>query len=440
MEKWKPALDQYSELLPVIEKVSGRGSPEYLTVTIRKAALLVTLKSHAAAADLLKNYFQMVDINECAGNNLIVELADHSLALDTVAAIDLKFGKVDKAISTFEKKLEFAENYFPRDEEMKSDAKHKLGCLLAYKKKHKEALPLLQSALDTRKVLFDGRSKFLFETTWAVAATSQTLGDTDKALADYKILLERIDYVKDSPINSVVVQNSAGKLFFEGGKIEEAVNSFTKALEGAESKGDVALKTDIMLNLANALSAKGDIDGAFDLYEELEMMGKRKRTNMYYFTLYNKSILLIKTGETELAKKNLHDIIESSSCKADNTRGNVYITLGNLFVEEKKIEEGLKYYEKALDMFVDERYDLSSITQTKKFMALAYLEEKKYDMAISIFEDALTELSQPGMERKSFQLMKAEIWNCISKVYQRRGDHSSAKNFAKLGKSLFLTI
>ena len=103
-------------------------------------------------------------------------------------------------------------------------------------------------------------------------------------------------------------------------------------------------------------------------------------------------------------------------------------------MEGKKIDSGLRYYENALDMFVDEHYDLPSITQTKKFMALAYMQLKKYDMSITILEDALTELSQPGMERKLYQLMKAEIWSCMSKVYQRQGAHASAKNFAKLGK------
>jgi tetratricopeptide (TPR) repeat protein len=248
------------------------------------------------------------------------------------------------------------------------------------------------------------------------------------------MLLEKIDLVEDSPINSVVVQNSAGKLFFEDGKMEEAVNSFTKALEGAESQGNDLLKIKIMLNLANALSAKGDIDGAFDLYEDLERMGKRKKNQMYFLALYNKSLLLIKVGEKEQAKDILHDIIENRSSKADDTRGNVYMTLGILSVEEKKIETGLKYYDDALAMFVDERYDLSSITQAKKLMAMAYMEAKKYDVAVTFLEDALTELSQPGMERKFYQLMKAEVWNCMSKVYQRRGDHSSAKNFAKLGK------
>jgi len=432
MTKWKPALDQYDELLPLVAKQSGQGSLDYLSLTIRKAALLVTLKNYAAATELLRNYFQMADINGDSGNELIVEPEDHSLALDTSAAIDLKLGKVDDAILTFQKKLEFVEQHLPQDKEMKSDAMHKLGCLLSYKKNHKEALPLLQGALDTRKFLYYGRNKFLIESSWAVAATNQTLGDTDKALVDYQILLEKIDFVKDSPISSVIVQNSAGKLFFEDGRIEAAVSSFTKALEGVETQGDDVLKKNIMLNLANALSTKGDIDGAFELYEDLERMGKRKRNQLYFFTLYNKSLLLIKVGETEQAKEILHDIIETRSSKADDTRGNVYITLGILAVEEKKIYSGLKYYEDALAMFVDEHYDLSSITQTKKLMAMAHLEAKKYDVAITILEDALTELSQPGMERKFYHLMKAEVWNCMSKVYQRRGDHSSAKNFAKL--------
>ncbi len=434
MAKWKPALDQYDELLPLIAKESGRGSLEYLSLSIRKAALLVTLKNYAAATELLRNYFQMADINGSASDELIVGPADHSLALDTSAAIDLKLGKIDEAISTFEKKLEFLEQHLPQDKEMKSDAMHKLGCLLSYKKNHEEALPLLQGALDTRKFLYDGRNKFLIESSWAVAATNQTLGDTDKALDDYEKLLEKIDVVEDSPISSAVVQNSAGKLFFEDGKVEAAVSSFTKALEGVETQGDEALKKNIMLNLANALSAKGDIDGAFDLYEDLERIGKRKRNQLYFFTLYNKSLLLIKIGEKEEAKEILHDIIETRSSKADDARGNVYITLGTLSVEEQKIDDGLKYYENALAMFVDEQYDLSSVTQTKKLMAMAYLEAKKYDMAITILEDALSELSQPGMERKFYHLMKAEVWNCMSKVYQRRGDHSSAKNFAKLGK------
>lgn len=440
MAKWKPALDQYDELLPLVAKQSGHGSMDYLSLTIRKAALLVTLKNYAAATELLRNYFQMAEINGAVDNELIVEPGDHSLALDTSAAIDLKLGKVDDAILTFQKKLEFVEQHLPHDKEMKSDAMHKLGCLLSYKKNHEEALPLLQGALDTRKFLFDGRNKFLIESSWAVAATNQTLGDTDKALVDYQVLLEKIDFVDESPISSVIVQNSAGKLFFENGKIDAAVSSFTKALEGVETQGDDVLKKNIMLNLANALSAKGDIDGAFDLYEDLERMGKRKRNQLYFFTLYNKSLLLIKVGEKEQAEEILHDIIETRSSKADDTRGNVYITLGILAVEEKKIERGLKYYEDALAMFVDEHYDLSSITQTKKLMAMAHLEAKRYDIAITILEDALTELSQPGMERKFYHLMKAEVWNCMSKVYQRRGDHSSAKNFAKLGKSELLKL
>lgn len=439
MAKWKPALDQYDELLPLVAKESGKGSLEYLSSSIRKAAILVTLKNYAAATELLRNYFQMADISTSAGDELIVAPADHSLALDTSAAIDLKLGKVDEAISTFEKKLEFLELHLPHDKETKSDTMHKLGCLLSYKKDHEKALPLLQSALDTRKFLYDGRNKFLIESSWAVAATNQSLGDTDKALVDYEKLLEKIDVVEDSPISSVVVQISAGKLFFENGKVEAAISSFTKALESVETQGDNALKKNIMLNLANALSAKGDIDGAFELYEHLERMGKRKRNQLYFFALYNKSLLLIKIGEKEEAKDILYEIIETRSSKADDTRGNVYITLGTLAVEEQQIESGLKYYEDALDMFVDEHYDLSSITQTKKLMAMAYLEAKKYDMAIAILEDVLTELSQPGMDRKFYHLMKAEVWNCMSKVYQRRDDHSSAKNFAKLGKQKLFT-
>ena len=435
MMKWKQALDQYDELLPLVAKQSGRGSHDYSSLTIRKAAILLTLKNYDAASDLLRNYFQMNDINVDAGNDLIVDLDDHLLALDTSAAIDLKVGNVDKAISTFQQKLEFLELHSPHDKEAESDTMHKLGCLLSYKKKHVEALPLLQSALDARKFLFDGKNKFLIESQWAIAATNQTLGDTDKALADYGILLEKIDVVEDSPINSVVVQNSAGKLFFEEGKIDAAVQSFTKALERVDTQGDDALKRNIMLNLANALSAKGDIDGAFDLYEDLERTGKRKRSQMYFFTLYNKSLLLIKVGEKEEAKNILHDIIDTSSSKADDTRGNVFIALGTLSVEEQKIHIGLKYYENALEMFVDERYDISLISQVKKLMAMAYAELKKYDTAITILEDALTELSQPGYEPKLYQLTKAEVWNCMSKLYQRRNDHFSAKHFAKLGKT-----
>ena len=69
-------------------------------------------------------------------------------------------------------------------DEMKSDTMHKLGCVLAYKKQHKSALPYLNEALDARKFLFDGKSNTVFESQWAVAAASQTLGDTDRALPD----------------------------------------------------------------------------------------------------------------------------------------------------------------------------------------------------------------------------------------------------------------
>ena len=244
------------------------------------------------------------------------------------------------------------------------------------------------------------------------------------------MLLDKMDKSDDNfPVSSVLIHNSAGILFSEEGKVDRAIHCFRQALLAADTQ---QMKIEISLNLANSLSANGEENKAMELYDRLLKSKSTKQTKLFFLALFNKSHLLIKLGEVAQAKKILHDISETSSSLADDVRVSVYLTLGNLCVSEGRQNEAVIYFENSLDAVKDG--DVESLVQVKKHISMTYLVSGQCDKAIDSLEDALEALA--GKEGRSTDLLKADVWNLMSRVYKQKGDLSQAKNFAKLGRRL----
>mmetsp|Transcript_12314 Transcript_12314/g.23503 ORF Transcript_12314/g.23503 Transcript_12314/m.23503 type:complete len:513 (-) Transcript_12314:975-2513(-) len=382
--------------------------------------------NYVMAAPTINKYLKIAEHSDL---DLIVDDLDHALALDTNAATHIKLNNVGKAISIFERKLAFVKT-LPNNDGMKSDTMHKLGCLLANKNQPKAALTLLDEAQRLKKFVYDGKHKSVLETTWAVAATSHTLGDNNKALKEYSVLLDKMAKIEDMPVDAVVIHNSAGKLFFEDGKLDKAVQFFRQALHEAETAGNFQLKSEITLNLANVLSARGEGDKALELYGKLLKTKQLKKTKISFLTRFNKSLLLIKMGELEQAKEILHKIAETRSPMANGVKGNILLTLGNLAISEGNVDEALDYFGKSLDVADDE--DFHARADAMRSIALAQLGAGKPDKAIAALEDVLEDLLNSDVVGNTVNLLTAEIWNCMAYVYRKVGDLGQAKNFAKL--------
>ena len=432
--KWTEASEEYDELLPMLAKTKGVDSREYNSALIHKAALSVSLNNYHKAHGEVTKYLETAKHESRDGSRLIVDDLDHILALDTCAATYLKIGNTDKAIEIFERTLAFVKTLRNNDE-IRSDTMHKLGCLLAYKEQPDAALPLLNEALDVRRGLYDEKSPLVLESTWAVAATTQILGDNNSALREYSLILNKMGKCDDDfPVSKVLIHNSAGKLYSEQGNADKATHCFRQALLAAETP---EMKTEISLNLANALSAKGDEKKAMEIYDMLLKTKSTKQTKLFFLALFNKSHLLIKMGKVEEAKEILNKIAETTSPSADDVRVSMYLTLGNLAVSEGKYNGALNYFETSLDAVEDG--DVESLVVVKKHIGVTYFAVGQFDKAIASFEDALEALSDK--EGKSTNLLKADIWNLMARVYKQKGNLPQAKNFAKLGKrvlSVFL--
>jgi len=432
-QRWQEAHDQYDEVLLLIAREEGIFSKSYNSALVQKGALLVTLGKYREATSTLEKYMRVAEDNDTALATIVGD-NDHLLAVDTFAAAHLKLGNVDGAICCFQKKLEKLKT-IPKSDEMKGQTLHNLGCLFAYKKNYKEALPLLSKALDTRKFMYDGTNKFLFESTWGVAATSHALGETNRAMKEYGKLLEKINKVDGSPVDSVIIHNSAGKLYFDENKLDLALKSFNEALKRVEASGsdNSLLKTNILLNLANVKTARGDLDKAVRHYDEVINTKGIKGTKEYFLALYNKSILLVKMGEKEEARLLLGELTARRSKVPDDIKGSGNLTLGQLVMSEKQIEDALQYYDKAVELFSKDTEVLNPMTvQANKSIAMAYFEVGDYDVAIDKLQDILEDLSKPDLTGKQVNLLRAEIWSGMSRVYNKKGDVASAKNFAKL--------
>eukprot|EP00804_Cyclotella_cryptica_P016714 CCRYP_002024-RA/>CCRYP_002024-RA protein AED:0.01 eAED:0.01 QI:259/1/1/1/1/1/3/1302/1185 len=432
-QRWQEAHDQYDEVLPLIAREEGIFTKSYNSALVQKGALLVTLGKYREAASALEKYMRVAEAHDTSVCE-IVDDNDHLLALDTFAAAHLKLGKVDQAIVCFQKKLEKLKS-IPKSDEMKGQTLHNLGCLFAYKKNYKEALPLLSKALDTRKFMYDGTNKYLFESTWGVAATSQALGETNRAMKEYGKLLEKINKVDGSPVDSVTIHNSAGKLYFDENKLDLALKSFNEALKRVEASGsnNTLLKVNILLNLANVKSARGDLDKAVRHYDEIINMKGMKGTREYFLALYNKSLLLVKMGDKEEARLILGEITSRRSKVPDDIKGSGNLSLGQIIMSEKQIDDALQYYDKAVELFSKNTEGLNPMTiQAKKSIAMAYFDVGDYELAIVNLQEVLEDLSKPDLTGKQVTLLRAEIWSCMSRVYNKKDDVASAKNFAKL--------
>mmetsp|Transcript_33795 Transcript_33795/g.73078 ORF Transcript_33795/g.73078 Transcript_33795/m.73078 type:complete len:1111 (-) Transcript_33795:161-3493(-) len=432
-KKWNDAVDQYDEVLPLILKKEGQGGKRYNSVLIRKSALLVMTGNYVMATPTINKYMKNA---EHSNPDLIVDDLDHALALDTNAATHLKLKKVDKAIPVFEMKLAFVKT-LPNNHQMKSDTMHKLGCLLANDNQLESALPLLDEALRTKKYVYDGNHKSVLETTWAVAATNHMLGNNDKALEHYSILLDNMANIEDMPVDAAVIQHSAGKLFFETGKAMKAVDTFRRALQGAKTSDNPQLESEITLNLANALSGQEKMDEAMELYDQLLNTKSLKKTKISFTTRFNKCLLLIKMGEVDEAKEMLHKMEENPSSMANHVRGSIFLTLGNLALLNDSIDEPMECFDLALDENADG--DVSTLVYTKKSIAMAQLDVGEPDKAILTLEDVLEDISYSDADGKSVNLLKAEIWNSLARVYRKRGDLQQAIDFARLALQTYKT-
>jgi tetratricopeptide (TPR) repeat protein len=381
----------------------------------------VMLKNYHVAHDEISQYETHV-----TGDNsdLIVDDSDHLLALDTSATIYLKLGNTDKAIQIFESKLAFLKT-LNDNEEMRSDTIFKLGCLMAYKGQPNAALPLLNEALDVRRRLYDGTSKSLLESTWAVAAINQILGVVDKSLEEYSVILDKTDVFDKS--FKVLVHNSAGKLFTEEGKEDEAIDCYRQALLAAETP---EMETEISLNLANALSSADDESKAMEIYDRILETKLVEETKVHFWTQFDKSLLLIKMGEVASATEILDKIADTKSELADDVRVGVYIASGNIALSEKRFDDALNCFGNALVVIQDS--DVESIAQAKKLIGITYSAMGQLKNAITSFERALVGLSDE--EGKSVNLLKADVWSLMSQVYQKMGDLPQAKSFGELGK------
>jgi tetratricopeptide (TPR) repeat protein len=441
LQRWEEAHDHYNEALQLIARDDGLFSRSYNHSLIQKAALLVKLGRYQETVSILDKYMNVAStVNGQTPKDLAASLDgnDHCLALDTSAVAFLKLGNIDRAVFCFEKKLELLRT-MPRSDETKAQTLHSLGCLLAYKKNYKDALPMLSKALDTRKFIYEGSNKFIFESTWGVAAASQAMGDSGRAMKEYGKLLDKINKVDDAPVDSVIIHNSAGKLYFEANKFDLALKSFNEAFKRVQASDgkNTPLKINILLSLANVKSARGDFDKAVRDYDQVISTKSIKGSREYFQALYNKSLILLKTGDLEGAGLILDvDLTGKRSKAPDDIKASAYLTLGQHDLSEGRLEDALEDYEKAVELASKEKLDLNPIAiQAKKNIGLAYFEAGDYDTAIDKFQCVLEDLSRPELTGKQVNVLRAEIWSCMSRVFCKKRDTASAKNFAKLGMS-----
>merc|ERR1711957_1040926 len=188
---------------------------------------------------------------------------------------------------------------------------------------------------------------------------------------------------------------------------ENAIAVFSQALEQMSTVGDAfdryELEAKIMLNLANAFSAKGNVKRAMELYNKIITTKALKKTKIFFLTRYNMCLLLIKMGQVEEATTVLSKMAASKLPVVDDVKGSIYLALGNLSLAEGDVSKARGYFERSLMATADE--DWRAQAQARKCTAQAYLVAGEVEEAIETLDEVLAVLSASGEDGKSIKLL-----------------------------------
>lgn len=238
------------------------------------------------------------------------------------------------------------------------------------------------------------------------------------------------------PVDVAHVRHCVGRLFFEDGKPCQAIDMFRSALSEAETPDKLQLKSEIMLNLANSLTATGEVDAGIEIYDKL-LRGKwPKKTKIPFLSRFNRSLALLKEGELEEAKGILYQIGENRSSTAKDAKGKIYLALGHVAAMDGNVDEAVDYFENSFDVAGD---DISAMARGKKCFAMVQMNSGQIAEAFTTLEEVLEDISNSSAEGRTVNILKAETWNVMAWAYKKDGDLSQAKNFAKLALQIYKT-
>ncbi len=303
----------------------------------------------------------------------IIELKPDDLhAYLLLASVYYNQRAYSSALTTYQKIIELNPN--------RDDAHYGLGLVNLKMMKWKEAIPPLKRAIQLNQ---DNKEAYLH-----IGTAYQELREFNGAIDAYQ------QYLSTNPNQPWDVYTQLGVCQMEVEKYEDAVNSFTKALEGYGD--DVAL----LYKLAQAYEKAGQIDQAAATYEKLAQITPEDAKRYYNMVIMMYNTANMPEKAAEVAQKLVE--LDPNDTEALYNLGYMYVQMENY---ERAVETFSKVIEKNPGMEYAHLQLGYSYTQLKQHakaaeayknmveifpdkddawfgLGIAYMQQKKYSEAV----------------------------------------------------------
>jgi transcriptional regulator with XRE-family HTH domain len=218
---------------------------------------------------------------------------------------------------------------------------------------------------------------------------------------------------------------SAGKELFERGERGRAFVTYERALEIAESDGDIDRMADARWRMATALKALGKLSMAEHEVREILRQRRRLGSRTRMRALLQLSYLYREFGDLYLAEVLARECLELARAAGDRSaESGVLNTLGNIAHDEERPDEALDHYRGALETLeaLDGRDEMRATLMTNMGGCL---------VAVGEFEEGVRRLKEAhaSAARRGFRRVAALALTRLAEAHLERGDKEVAREF-----------
>lgn len=268
---------------------------------------------------------------------------------------------------------------------------------------------------ETNKSLKGSASRFLGEIFAKQANWSRALDEFNTAES----------YLRDSGDTKALsaTLNTLGILYAETGKLSKALESFESSKKLAAANKDRGLLLKIFMNLGNILNIRGDHDGALEAYDSaLKTLGNMNNDPLRALIHHNIGIAFKNKGDLAAAERKLNDGLKFSERAGDvRIAGLSYLEKAEIYHQKNEIDESVLLATKAFRIF-SEMKDRLGVAEVYKLMGMNHKKNGRFDLAEVYLGNSLR-----INERHDNALNKGETYLEIARLHTETKDPAQAE-------------
>lgn len=253
-------------------------------------------------------------------------------------------------------------------------------------------------------------------------------GRLPEALEHYTMALDRAKTEKNDSIYNACIGN-IGNIYATTGDIRHAVFYFIKGYKASVEQKDAEMQSKFIVNIVKAYCMVGDVKNAKSFFNLQTQLPIKNKIMQQYFFLSNQGMIALADNNIQMAEYYLN---KTTQFAKERGLDEIYVLsslslCGDLMVRKKEYDKAIGYYTLCLDSTKNEAPSLMTVNIYRQLSAVydsigKHDEAKKYKNISLAMSDSIFNRNQMNMaSNKLFEYENYETQTVIDDlVYQNR--------------------